>query len=94
MHGIDIGEELSEAIDAWNVQDYETAGFEIGQASLTLLQNKKMIDMGKDPNQVDAQKAYFLTMGAEFAAGLYFGANVGAFDEMMILNCLYNEPTA
>jgi len=53
-----------------------------------------MIDMGKDPNQVDAQKAYFLTMGAEFAAGLYFGANVGAFDEMMILNCLYNEPTA
>jgi len=33
-------------------------------------------------------------MGAEFAAGFLFGANVGGFDEKMLYECLQQEDKA
>jgi len=33
-------------------------------------------------------------MGAEFASGFLFGANIGGFDEKMLYDCLQLEPRA
>lgn len=33
-------------------------------------------------------------MGAEFASGFLFGANIGGFDEKMLFDCLSNEEKA
>lgn len=33
-------------------------------------------------------------MGAEFASGFLFGANIGMFDEEVILKCLETEENA
>lgn len=94
IHGMDIRTQLETSITAWNAKDYEKVGYELGVASLILSKNGKKIDLGQDPTKVDPKKAYFNKMGAEFAAGFLFGANIGGFDEKMLFDCLQNESKA
>lgn len=73
---------------------------------MILIKNGQLIDQGKDPNPttspvntgsqdaVDPKRAYFTKMGAEFAAGFLFGANIGGFDEKMLYECLQKEEKA
>jgi len=99
IHGMDIRTQLVESIQAWNNKDFEKVGYELGLASLILVNNGKLIDQGKDVNPStgkgtqggapqDPKRAYFTKMGAEFAAGFLFGTNIGGFDEKMLYECL------
>jgi hypothetical protein len=44
IHGMDIRTQLVDSIDAWNNQNFEKVGYELGVASLILIQNGKKID--------------------------------------------------
>ena len=39
IHGMDIRTQLAESVQAWNQQDFEKVGFELGVASLILIKN-------------------------------------------------------
>ena len=94
IHGIDIRDQLADSVEAWNDQDFEKVGYELGLASMLLIRNGQKIDQGIDVNKEDPKKAFFTKMGAEFAAGFLFGANVGGFDEKMLYECLQQEDKA
>lgn len=56
IHGIDIGDELIDAVDAWNNENYEEVGYELGEASWIMLGNSQKIDAGIDPTKVDPNR--------------------------------------
>lgn len=107
LHGMDIRTQLDDSVTAWNQGDFEKVGFELGLASLILINNGKLIDQGRDPRDLggrgrpdqggqdmDPKRAFFTKMGADFASGFLFGANIGGFDEKMLFDCLMNEDRA
>jgi hypothetical protein len=95
VHGVNISDLFNASITDFDAKNYEKVGFELGKASLLITHNGKLIDLGQDVSgKVDPKKAYFQKMGAEFAAGFFFGINVNGFDEKMIYDCLTLEPTA
>jgi hypothetical protein len=50
IHGMDIRTQLVDSIKAWNNKDFEKVGYELGLASVILVNNGKLIDQGKDVN--------------------------------------------
>lgn len=50
LHGMDIYTQLSDSVQAWINKDFEKVGVELGEASLILINNGKLIDQGIDVN--------------------------------------------
>jgi hypothetical protein len=93
LHGIDLEDQLEmNSRTAWDTKNYEALGEELGRASIKLVNNGKLIDQGQDVSGGDSgstsggdpTKLYFQRMGAQFAAGFYFGMNIGGFDQDML----------
>lgn len=48
VHGVNITKFAGETANAWDNKDYEKVGYEIGRASLSIVHNGKLIDLGQD----------------------------------------------
>lgn len=100
INGSDIFPEINMAIGAYDSASFYDFGARLGEASNKIFNGMERYKNRKehpDPKVTpipDAKIQYAKKMGAEFAAGFLYGAQVGGFDEGKLFDCLDREITA